>query len=316
MRRLGEPFEHAVEDQRGEGLHRRERNRHVVDRAEVLLAAVEVGGDRQAVVEVGAIDQVAGAADVEHHRDAGLLGLSPHRVERDVRRRVPHRTAGCDEQRRGAHLDRLGRHRIGALEVDERDVAGGQEARIDRAELDHPAVVGAGGAVREIEVGLVLPLVQPAVVERVEHQLALHPDEVEHARPILGEERPGGSEVLAVHHLDVLVREELVGAMPLREAREHLVDAFLVPAVPAVAGLGQFVGVSGTLDAVADVGIGVVAKPVRRLHDVRVGVVDDPVGDVGHGTFCSIRAIVFVSLVNSPLGARDEQRPRRPATEA
>lgn len=67
--------------------------------------------------------------------------------------------------------------------------------------------------------------------------------------------------------------------MPFGEAREHLVDAFLVAGAPAVAGLGQFVGISGTLDAVANVGIGVVAQPIRRLRDVRVGVVDDPVGD-------------------------------------
>ena len=67
-----------------------------------------------------------------------------------------------------------------------------------------------------------------------------------------------------------------------------------------IAGLGEFVGVAGTFDAVANVGIGVVAQPVRRLHDVGVGVVGDTVSDVGHGTFCSIRAVTFVSLTNSP----------------
>ncbi len=278
---------------------------------------MEVGGDRQAVVEVGRVDQVAGAADVEHDRDAGLLGLTPHRVERDVRRRVPHRAARCDEQRGGAHLDRLAGHRVSPVEVGERHVAGGQQARIDRAELDHPAVVGAGGAVGEVEVGLVLPLVQPAVVERVEQQLALHADEVEHPRPVLGQEGARGGEVLAVHHLDVLVREELVGAMAFGQAGEDLVDASLVAGVLAVAGLDEFVRVTGPLDAVANRGIGVVAQPVRRLHDVGVGVVDHAVGDVGHGTFCSIWSGLFVSLFNSLFGACDERRTdnerRRPA---
>ena len=67
-----------------------------------------------------------------------------------------------------------------------------------------------------------------------------------------------------------------------------------------VAGLREFVGIAGTFDAVADLRIGVVAQPVRRLHDVGVGVVGDTVSDVGHGTFCSIRAATFVSLTNSP----------------
>jgi len=45
------------------------RDAHVVDRAEVLLAAVEVRRDRQAVAEVGGVDQVAGAPDVEDDGD-------------------------------------------------------------------------------------------------------------------------------------------------------------------------------------------------------------------------------------------------------
>ena len=145
-----------------------------------------------------------------------------------------------------------------------------------------------------------LPLIEPAVVERVEHQLALHADEVEHPWPVLGEERTGGGEVLAVHHVDVLVLEELLGAVTLRESFERGVDARLITAMVAVAGLDQFVGVPGAFDAVTNARVGMVAQPVRRLHDVGVGVVRDAVGDVGHATFCSIRAIVFVSLVNSP----------------
>ena len=75
-----------------------------------------------------------------------------------------------------------------------------------------------------------LPLVEAAVVERVEQQLALHADEVEHPRPVVGEERAGGGEVLAVHHVDVLVLEELLRAMPFGEPGEHGIDAILVAA--------------------------------------------------------------------------------------
>ncbi len=217
-----------------------------------------------------------------------------------MRRRVPSRASRRHQQGCGTHVDRLARHGIGPIEVGERDVAGGEQTRIDRAELDHPTIVGAGGSVREVEVGLVLPVVEPAVVERVEQQLALDADEVEHPGSVLGQERAGCGEVLAVHHVDVLVGEELVGAMSFGEPGEDLVDAFLVAIVPAVAGLGEFVGVAGPLDAVTDVGVGVVTQPVRRLHDVSVGVVGDAVRDVGHGTFCAIRHTGFVSLVNSP----------------
>ena len=39
---IREPLEHAVEDERGQGLGRRSRDAHVVDRAEVLVTPVEV----------------------------------------------------------------------------------------------------------------------------------------------------------------------------------------------------------------------------------------------------------------------------------
>ena len=49
----------------------------------------------------------------------------------------------------------------------------------------------------QVEVAAVLPVVQPAVVERVEHELAGEAEQVERAGPVLGEERAGGGEVLA-----------------------------------------------------------------------------------------------------------------------
>src|SRR3984885_16061456 len=74
---IRELLEDAVEDEGGQGLGRRSRDAHVVDRAEVLVTPVKVVGNGQAVHEVVRIDQLAGAADVEHDRDAGILGQGP-----------------------------------------------------------------------------------------------------------------------------------------------------------------------------------------------------------------------------------------------
>jgi hypothetical protein len=98
---------------------------HVVDRAEVLLAPVEVGRDGQAVPEVLGLDEVAGAAHVEHDRHARLLRSCPHGVEPDVAGRVVGRAAAGDEQGGRTHLDGLVGHGRRPVEVDQRDVAGG-----------------------------------------------------------------------------------------------------------------------------------------------------------------------------------------------
>src|SRR3546814_3057571 len=75
------PLEHPVEDHRGEGLGGRAGDGHVVDGAEVLVAAVEVGHLGPAVDEVLRVEQLAAATHVEDDGDARLLGLAPHRSE-------------------------------------------------------------------------------------------------------------------------------------------------------------------------------------------------------------------------------------------
>ena len=144
--------------------------------------------------------------------------------------------------------------------------------------------MGAGRAVREVEVVAVLPVAQAPVVERVEHELAREAEQVEGARPVLGDERPRRGEVLARHdlgrfHLLVLGRGVL-GPQAIERGVE--VAQLLV----GVAGLAQLVAarVPQRLDAVADVGIGVVTQPGRRLHEVRVGVVHDAPAAVRHGS--------------------------------
>ena len=61
-------------------------------------------------------------------------------------------------------------------------------------------------------------------MEGVEDQLARDADEVERPGPVLGEERAGGREVLAVHDLGGLGGEVLVGAVALGEASEGRVE--------------------------------------------------------------------------------------------
>ncbi len=260
-------------------------NAHVVDGSEVLLAAVEVGRYRQPVVEVVPIDQIAGAADVEHDRDARLLRARPHRVEADVARRMPCRATRRDEQRRGAEGDRLVGHGRGAIEVGEWDVARRLQAGVDRAELDHAAVVRTGRAVGQVEIAGVLPVVQSPVVERVEQQLALETEQVQHAWPILGDERPRRREVLAVHDLGGFAAAVLVARVAFTEPIERREQIALL--FGRITGLAQLVSarVCEAGQAIAKRRVGVVAQPCGRFHDVGVGIVDDAlrIGVVGHG---------------------------------
>jgi hypothetical protein len=120
--------------------------------------------------------------------------------------------------------------------------------------------------------------VEPAIVERVEQQLAGEAEEVEGAAAILGEERAGGGEVLAAHDLGLLDGPVLVGPVLLGQALERLGEVALL--VGDVAGLAQLVAarVAQRDDAVADVGVRMVPQPAGQLHDVGVRIVDDQAG--------------------------------------
>ena len=133
----------------------------------------------------------------------------------------------------------------------------------------------AGGAERELDVTAVLPVAQASVVERVEHELAREPKEVERPRPVVGQERAGGGEVLAVHDFGRLVGGVLVRPVAVREPFERGVE--IAKLLIRVAGLAQFVAarVAERLDAVSQGGVRVGDQPARRLHDVGVGIVHD-----------------------------------------
>ena len=165
--------------------------------------------------------------------------------------------------------------------IHQRDVEGGQQARVGPAELEHAPVVGAGGGVGQVGVG-VLHVVQASVVERVEDELAREPEEIEGAAAVLGNEGPGGGEVLARHDLGFLVGPVLGGGVALPQRVEGRDQVALL--VGRVAGLAQLVAARIAQDgqAVAVGRLGMVPQPGRRLHNVGVGVVDDPALGVGH----------------------------------
>ena len=76
--RAREPFEHAVRDERGEGVEDvavllvEEHAEHgLVEALELVASGFPVGG----------VAVVAGVGVVHHHRDAGFLAAAPERVE-------------------------------------------------------------------------------------------------------------------------------------------------------------------------------------------------------------------------------------------
>ena len=178
------------------------------------------------------------------------------------------------QQGSGAHRDRLAGHRLGAGEVGQGHVARGQQPRIDRAELDHAAVVGAGGAVGEVEVAAALEPQQVPVVERVEHELARHPEQVEGQWPVRRDGAAGGDEVLALHDLVGIAGTELRVVV----LGQRLGDRLRLTRGQAQLDVGP--------QLVPNIGIGVVHEPGRLLHDVGIGVVHDAPFDVRHPSPC------------------------------
>ena len=83
---------------------------------------MKIWWDWQAIVEIVGVNQVAGTSDVKHDRDAGGLGLHPHRIEAVVARRVARRTSRSDEQCRRAVSNRFARHLRCKIEIHQRHV--------------------------------------------------------------------------------------------------------------------------------------------------------------------------------------------------
>jgi pimeloyl-ACP methyl ester carboxylesterase len=115
--------------------------------------------------------------------------------------------------------------------------------------------------------------------ERAEHELRVEAQQVECARSFRRIERAERVPAFRRHHVGFeLVRGVLVAAacfrLPHRLGRE----------CPRAA------EVQGT-DAVAHVRIGVLREPIRQLHQVTVGVVEDPTFGIGHALILSSSSV-------------------------
>ena len=110
--------------------------------------------------------------------------------------------------------------------------------------------MGARHPVGEVEIAAVLPVVKKPVVERVENELAGDADQVDGACAILGDERAGCREVLAVHDLGFFDGAVVGGSVLLRNAHERGVEIGRPRRL--VARLLELVDVGRWRDAIAD----------------------------------------------------------------
>ena len=204
---------------------------------------------------------------MEHDRQAGFLRDRPQRIEADVAGRMVVRAARRDQQRLGAKLDRLARRLGCALEVEQRHIAGRQQALVDRAEIDHVAGVRARHGIGEVVVLAAFQHVGEIEQRRGEHELAGEAQQVDRARAVLLAPRAERVPVLGQHDLRIV---EVSPTAPL---------GILQPAVEAVAAREQHV----VGDGGAVLRLEMVGEEARHFHDVRIGIVNDAPAGVGHG---------------------------------
>ena len=194
---------------------------------------------------------------------------------------VPRRTTGSDQQRGGAHLDRFVGHRRGIVEIEPAarstwQAVGGRTAQNSII----PRLWARAAPSGQVEVARVLPVAEATIVERVEDQLAREAEQVERSAAVLGEERPGGREVLPVHDLG---RLDLDGTPLIGDDRR---DGRTRPRGRAAALPDHRSGGARCRPRTRAVGYGHGSRdrrghePAGRLHDVGVGVVHDAPGRV------------------------------------
>jgi len=173
-----------------------------------------------------------------------------------------------------AQADGLARHLGGAGPVDQRHIAGRQQAPVDGAEVDHHAVVGAGGLDGRAggldgqgRIVLLLELEQAEAGGR-EHQLAGEAQQVHRQGPVLAVE--GAQRLMVLAQQQVL---DLAGAeLGIALQGDGPLDPGLVAGRPVQPGR----------QGVAPGRIGVALDRAGQLHDMRIGVMDGLTFHVGH----------------------------------
>ena len=252
----GELLEDAVEHHDREERLRRVVQDHVVLRADVLATTEKVGRAGLAVVVVLRVEAAATAADVQHERHAGFLQATPDAVELRMRGRLPGRGYRWHLDRGAAQLERGVELLLRERDVGEREEADRQQARVGRAEVRHGAVERAGPAVEELEV-LATELRRG---ERREHELLLEAEEIERATALARVHRTERVPTLRAHQRALELRGRVGVAASSLGVGERLLGERTRTAE------GQ------RADAITNTGIGVALEPVRRLHQMAVGV--------------------------------------------
>ena len=171
------------------------------------------------------------------------------------------------EERLDAKVDGLGRDLRCAVKVGQRYVADGQQAGVHRTERDLGAIRCGCGPVEQIQVVAVLQFLEPHVGRGREHKLAGDTDQVQRLASVFPTERSRRGVVLAQH--------DLVG-----------VCGSIGGVVVTCDGLGKrrsVPGVEPRVEGVAYAVRGEVVQPMGKFHGVGVRVVDNAVGDIGHG---------------------------------
>ena len=156
----------------------------------------------------------------------------------------------------------------GALEVEQRHVAGRQQTLVDRAELDHVARVRPRHGIGEVVVLAALQHVGEVEQRRGEHQLAGEAQQIDGARPVLPAPRAERAPVLGQHDLRI------------RRTSPRPPLGIGQPALEAVAPRKQ----DGVGDLRAVLRLEMLGEEAGHFHDVRIGVVNDAPAGVGHGS--------------------------------
>ena len=183
---------------------------------------------------------------------------------------VARRTRGSHHECSRSRFNRLCGDGGSSLERRQRHVANGKQSMIHGAELGDATVVGTGHGFGQHWV-LGFGGGEEPRRKRVEHQLALYADEVHRRRSVVSQEAAGGRIVLSQHDLRRILGA-IVSVVMAERASIHLGLAMIIDQL-----------VPQQRHPAAPPGVGVGAQPVRRLHDVCVGIVGHPFPEIRHG---------------------------------
>ena len=272
------PFEHAVEDHRGQHLHRPLRDAHVVDRAEVLVAAVEV------LHRSGPpFSKNIGSISCPPPPTCSTIGMPASSACRhtgsrpDVARGVV-AGAGRGHEQRGGALPRAPR-RPWRPSARSRPAARSRWAAAGRRPSRTRPWPGCGPAPRRRPGRGRRPARGPTsrpLLKVLKTSWLATPMRSRASGRSSARNEPVAFQFFRVHDLLGVPGAELRVGVALPEVLEHLGLA-----------RGQAQPVGAGQEPLAHLRVGVLAEPRGLLHDVGVGVVHDAPLDVRHRSPCA-----------------------------